>query len=390
MTPEDTASEGLQATTPRAGASVQVGLIVSPAIEEATARRLRDELRDALGRRYPNVDWDLSLVRDVLVDPPVHLTELVDATRNRLLLENWDLAVCVTELPLRVSRRPLLTHASPIHGVALVSLPALGVVQRRRRLLDALVDAVAALIGDLPDHDGKPRRLARRMHVERRLYELATHVDDDPRSQGVAFLARVISGNIRLLGGMIAANHPWRLVGHLSRALLGALAAAAFALVTSDVWRIAASLGPPRLTLLMLGSTGGAVVALITAHQLWEQAPDPYSREQVALFNLATLATVVLGIGSLYATVFAVSLATAGLLIDSTLLASAVHHDVDLWDYLRLAWLASSLATVGGALGATLETDSAVREAAYAYRPSNEAAPAEDVVAVDPGRRPGP
>jgi hypothetical protein len=40
--------------------------------------------------------------------------------------------------------------------------------------------------------------------------------------------------------------------------------------------------------------------------------------------------------------------------------------------YIELIWLVASLAMVGGALGAGLEADSTVREAAYSYRPDVE------------------
>ena len=136
----------------------------------------------------------------------------------------------------------LLTHTSPTHGVALVSLPALGVRNVTARLLDAIADAVGILVGDTAPDNGGQHVFRRRAGVQRRLVELATDLDDRPGGQGVAFLARVITGNIRLLLGMIRANRPWRLVGRLSRALLGALAAGAYAVVASDVWRIAASL----------------------------------------------------------------------------------------------------------------------------------------------------
>ena len=59
------------------------------------------------------------------------------------------------------------------------------------------------------------------------------------------------------------------------------------------------------------------------------------------------------------------------MLIEPSLLSETLGRDTDVWDYVRIAWLASALGTIGGALGATLETDEAVREAAYAHRPTN-------------------
>jgi hypothetical protein len=351
--------------------SVQAGVIATPVLPDDAVAELADELAAELSRRYPDVRWDVPHLREPLVEPPVDLTELVDATRARLLEEDWDLALCITELPVRLARRPLLVQASPTHGVAIVSLPALGVLRVSRRLREAAADAVGALIGDPPQPGSRATDAARRLRTRRRLIELATDVND-PSVHGVALVARVIEGNIRLLLGMIRANRPWRLAARLFRALAGALAALTFALIASDVWRMADSLDTLRLAVLTLAAIATAVFTLIAAHGLWESAPDPYAREQVLLFNIATLATVALGIVSLYVAVFVAGLAVAGLLIDSSLFARAVDHPVDLSHYLRLAWLASSLATVGGALGAGLESGVAVREAAYAYRRQEE------------------
>jgi uncharacterized membrane protein len=350
--------------------SVKLGLIVTPEIDPGAAEQLRDGLAASLASRYPDSRWQVEVVEDPLAHPPVHLTALVEAAREGLLARGWDLAIVITDLPLRHSRRPLLSHVSRTHGVAVVSLPALGVLQRRRRLETALIDAIAALLGDLPAGGDRPSTAHR--GVRRRLGELAARVDEDAEAEGVVFLARVLGGNARLLAGMVGSNHPWRLASRLGRAMLGALAAAVFGLVTSDLWRIAASLEPARLLLAGLASIAAATATLIAVHGLWERRAEPRVREQVALFNIATLVTVALGVGALYLAVFVVSLAGAVLLIESSLFAKAIGHGVDAWDYLRLAWLASSLGTIGGALGATVETDEAVREAAYAFRPERE------------------
>jgi hypothetical protein len=66
--------------------------------------------------------------------------------------------------------------------------------------------------------------------------------------------------------------------------------------------------------------------------------------------------------------VCALGLAAALVTIEPSVLARVVGHRVDFGDYVRLALLAGALATVGGALGGALDSDVAVREAAYGYR----------------------
>jgi hypothetical protein len=188
----------------------------------------------------------------------------------------------------------------------------------------------------------------------------------------------VLTGHLRLLGGMIRANRPWRLAARLTRALTAAGAAGVFALVTSDIWRLAGAFGWIRLTVVALGATAAITATLVLGAGLWEHAPHRRVREQTVLFNLATTATVLIGVLAFYTALFALAVPATLLLVPDRLLAAALGHPAHVTDYLEVAWLTSSLATVGGALGAGLETDDAVRAAAYTYRTNDltEAAPA--------------
>jgi hypothetical protein len=186
----------------------------------------------------------------------------------------------------------------------------------------------------------------------------------------VRLVAAVVRGNARLLAGMLRANRPWRLIARLSRALAAAIAAVVFALVTSDVWRLADALGPLKLAALTVISLASVVVFLILSHGLWSRA-DGADREQAILFNVATTLTLIIGVASLYGALFVLGLAGAGLALDQHILSQTIGPKTGL-GYAKVAWMASSLATIAGALGAGLESDDAVREAAYGYRPERE------------------
>src|ERR1700741_3234234 len=127
--------------------TVKLGLVVTPALDEPDVVRLVEDLERVLSKRYPKVNWKITAIRESLVRPPAEVPDLVDAARSRLLDENWDLVVYVTELPLRIGRRPLLRHSSPTHGAALVSLPALG-PRHARNLVESVAEAVGVIAGD--------------------------------------------------------------------------------------------------------------------------------------------------------------------------------------------------------------------------------------------------
>jgi hypothetical protein len=114
------------------------------------------------------------------------------------------------------------------------------------------------------------------------------------------------------------------------------------------------------------------IAAVIASHGLWERAPDPEAREQVALFNIVTAVTVTLGIAFLYAALFLLNVAISELVVEPEVLGRSLGHHAGARDYAAVAWFVTSLATVAGALGATLESDEAVREAAYAVSASDD------------------
>jgi hypothetical protein len=352
-------------------AEIVVGLLASPGPASELTESLLPEIADRLPERLPGVRWRLEFVSDRLVEPPTDLSAIISAGRRMLLDRGWHLAVCVTDLPLQTARRPVIAHVSTTHGVAVLSMPALGPVSVRKRTTETIVRLIGHMLGDIALADAGQRRTLGNA-VTRRMRELGTRVEHGENDVG--FAARIVSGNIWLLLGMLRANRPWRLALRLMRVLAAAFAAGVFALVTSDIWRLAYYLGAVRLTVIALGSVVGILVTIMIATGLWERSPHPDAREQVILFNIVTTTTVGIGVVVLYLALLIIMLASALLLVPGDLLGSQLGHPAGAADQVRLAWLATSIATLGGALGAALESHETVREAAYTYQPDTQLA----------------
>ncbi|MFF0990842.1 hypothetical protein [Kocuria nitroreducens] len=339
-----------------------VGLVLSPQIASVLPQDLAASLPGPLHERCPGVRWRVAAVTDRLVVPPAAGLDLLESARDRMLDEDWDLVVVLTDVPLKDGRSPVLTQLSPVHGVGLVAVPALGALHVGQKVRQTTVRVVGHLLGhdteDAGDADAQEE-------LVRRARQRSEDLEDRPEDNAVQFTARVLGGNVRLLLGMVRANRPWTLVVRLSRLLALAAATGVLTLVAADLWLLAAAYGPWRLGLLSLLSVGAVTGALIVGARLWERPRRRAEREQVALFNLATAATVAIGVVVFHAAVFALSWLGALVLVDGGVFADAIGAPVGAVEYVKLGWLTATLATVGGALGAGLEDDDAVRAAAY-------------------------
>jgi uncharacterized membrane protein len=348
---------------PAGEAPIVVGLLAAPGLTQELAEELAAELPALLRKRFPEVEWQIAVQIEPLAGSVGFGVDLVQVARRRLLTEKWKLVVCLTDLPLHLGRRPVTAYASAALGVGLVSVPALGVVALEGRARRAVVRLIEGLLGD----GGRTARM------RRRLRELAfpvgrAYVQDD---RTVRFVTAAGRGNLRLLAGMVRANRPWRLVVDLSRTIVAALGTSAFALASPGVWLLAGGMGWARQLVLFLGSVVATCVTLIIIHRLWEREPSPSreARERVVLFNLTTALTIAIGVLTLFVALLVINTASATVLIAPGVLEEQLHRDIGPDGYLQLAWLVSALATVGGALGAAVESDVVVREAAYGYRP---------------------
>ncbi len=316
---------------------IHVGLVADPASPTEIARRIT-VLDPADG---PDRDaWDVELVSEPFTtgceDVDTAVTRLDDQARKR----GWDLVVGLTELPLRDDDgRYMLVETDQQRRAAVLSLPALGGVRMHARTRHA----VHSLVSGMADRtSGQEHRVPL------------------PR----------LSGRWRLLLGMVLANRPWLLVPGLKSALVAALATGAVATINSTVWLLAGSLSPWRLIVATLVSIALVVAWLVIDGELWDRPDDDSAeaKDRSRLYNTSTLVTLTTGVLICYVALYVVNLVWALFVLDPAVMGGYLNASLGYGDLFVLAWFVASAATVGGGLGSGLESDEAIRAAAYSKR----------------------
>lgn len=336
-------------------------------IAQCMARTLPARLADksGWGRRF-----DVEVVSEPFTAGTEDLPTLTRRIMDRGRAESWDVVVALTDLPLQSHGRKLVLDLSHEHGLALLSLPALGGLRLQTRARRAVEEAVLSLAGPrATGTEGPPQSQPLGRFVSR----LAPVHPGQVGEEETADLRYIISGPrgyLRVLVGMVRANRPWRLVLGLSKALATALATAAIATLDSTIWSLSEALSTQRLVIAMLGSVGLMIGWLIVDGELWHRSTrvSREARQRARLYNASTVMTVGLGVLVCYVGLIVINLVWALFILNDQVFASATRTPLRATEYWTLSWFVASVATVGGALGSGLESDEAIRAAAYSKR----------------------
>ncbi|MET0701334.1 MAG: hypothetical protein ABWY93_16885 [Mycobacterium sp.] len=325
-------------------------LIADPGVPARLAKRTAVALPNVLADRNPPIWWETSIrIEPYLRDEQESLFEVVDSVKP--LNESADVVIYLTDLPRRENRLPIIAEISAEHRFGLISVAGVGATMVTRRVLDLVVLAIA-VVTERPDL--QPRSALRLASTE--------------IGEGVRYYAPRGLRRFRLLAGMVRANRPWRLVAGLSKVLVVALGSGALGLATDTIWLFADTMGPWRICATTVLSIGAMVAWLILDHELWERPTDSAEHARATLYNIATLITLTIGVAVLHVALFVSILFAASITLRPDVFAQTLGHPVSISNYLSLAWLVASIATVGGALGSGLEDDSGVKAAAYGIR----------------------
>ena len=396
MTPRDTEiplhcpSE----SAPDGGGRHVVGLVADPGLPLRLAEDMAQTLPEVLSARLGDTtDWEVRVVERALpvsADGGMILPEAIHELADQ---QGWDTVVAVVDLPRFEDGRGVVADVVPAERWAVVCVPALGVLRTRHRLRETLARVVGHVLGE--EHVGAAEDLEFDVDSGRTRTDLSAELTPLPHTEmraetegllpdgtrsGTVF-ARGLRGRLRLLSGMVAANRPLQMPRSMSWTLASAGAVGAYGIFFGSIWVLSNEMSIARLTAVMLVSLALLVVWLITANGMW--APSAGNRGRAGLDNAATLVTVGAAVCVLYAGLFLGLALVAGLIIPQGYLAAELDGSAGVGDYVALAWLATSMGMIAGAVGSSFDDSAAIRTATYSRRERRRREAAEERARAD-------
>ncbi|GAA0599190.1 hypothetical protein GCM10009001_14340 [Virgibacillus siamensis] len=360
-----------------------VGLIPCPDAPEKLAETFKSKLPDFLSAKVSDqVKWSVEVTTDPLIGSAEDTQELMDETEYIRKQENWDFAICLTDLPLFDDKDLVVADGDYNRQIGQISIPAFGSFPLTARIRKVLLQVVK----ELHNHQSNNKETAattekgmsdrEKNTVSRQfLFSLIRREHSTPMGKKMDLHLVIrprFQAKLRVLAGMTYANRPWGIIPSFKPIVAVAFATGAYGLIFPTLWKLSGAFELLRFLGLMVGAIFSIVVWIIVSHNLWEKPAINNDKVIRKLYNRTTIATLTVAVLCYYITLFVLFLLTVLLFVPPGLFQSlgGLKESVNFWNYTKLAWLATSIATFAGSIGVGLENEEKVRNIMYGYRQS--------------------
>ena len=338
--------------------------MADPGLPEAVARSVAEHVAHDLNRLEESdaIEWSVTVSRDTLPLTAQNEIPLLDHAPTLRSNHDWDYVVYLTDLPRSLGEDSIISEVDVSSRAALVSLPALGATRIKSKTRRVLTDLIRSMQREASEHTGS---VATERAFGRRNWRRITSED---RSESYDVVLTGLFSRPRLLAGMVRSNRPLRLLPALSSCMATAVATGGFGIFYASIWNMSDALSTARMAMISVFVVTAFSIWLIIHNKLWNPLKGAYDHMRSGLDNAATIITVGVGVASMYLVVWAILFAVTLAVVNAEYLAGDVGHPVNLLDYLDIAWLASALGMMGGAMGSNFDSESDIREATYTRR----------------------
>lgn len=365
-----------------------IGIIPAPDLPAADAEAIKDDLPKALSTTIDDeIEWNVEIEVSPLTGAAEKVKDIMEEAKKLLDKNNWDYAICLTDLPIFSGKNVVLADANVADCVAQISLPAFGALPTPKRVKKTVVHMVKELHTRHMDKDNEQQMLQKGIGpLDKReqkgffsklkgaflfspIRRKSSPQDIDGIGVGVRFIiASRLIGLVHVLLGMAASNRPWTIMPSFKGVVALAFASGAYGLIFPTLWQLSVNYEIPRFIGLMIASILAMIIWIVFAHNLWERPKKDSSNHLRMLYNAATIITLTTSILMYYFVLFLLFLVAVSIFVPPDLYGAQTDQNIEVTHYIKLAWLVTSVATVAGSIGSGLEKTEEVGKITYGYR----------------------
>lgn len=356
-----------------------VGLIAAPDLPAEIANDNLDVLPELFTQQIDeNISWNIEMTIDPLSGSAEDVDEILGDVMRIQDEKSWNFAICLTDLPVFYGKYVVAADISHFNKIALISIPAFGWTSFRTAIKDAIILILKDLFHYPEGSNGndfsykKRTKPARKLEKEFPIYKVKrVRTMERPEDTDSRYLVvPEINGKFRLLIGMTQSNRPMSIMSSFKKVIAIAFSTGAFGLIFTTMWNLSVILSTGRLIGLMLTAISILILWIIVSHNLWERPSARNEKKLRRLYNMTTLSTLFFSVVTYYSLLYLLFLIAIGVLIPPDVFKEFIKLEKQpgLVEYLRLAWLAASISTIAGAVGAGMENEELVRDITYGYR----------------------